>query len=240
MLKFIKTLLNAVQFWTRKEIKAGIKEVPQYLSDWSQNDPTAPDYVKNRTHWEENSLGPIIKEMTVTISEDGGYEKLTETCPKIIPGQTYAVILNGATYECVARLYNDANALIGNGTIYGDGYEANGEPFSCDWYDDGTIYLNAAKSGTYTVSIYGFLTVIHKIDKKFIDMPDLPDNLATTDDLAAVQSTANNKMDKNNPTGNGSFSMNRKPGTTVGTNSHAEGYQTTASSYCAHAEGYYT
>lgn len=45
------------------------------------------------------------------------------------------------------------------------------------------------------------------------------------------------KMDKNNPTGTGSFSLNRKPGTVVGANSHAEGSDATASGWYSHAEG---
>lgn len=47
-------------------------------------------------------------------------------------------------------------------------------------------------------------------------------------------------MDKNNPVGTGSFSMNRKTNTTIGTYSHAEGYNTTASGNTSHAEGYVT
>lgn len=61
----------------------------------------------------------------------------------------------------------------------------------------------------------------------------------------------NNKMDKNNPTGTGSFSLNRKSDTVVGdysfaegsngqatgTASHAEGNSTTASGGGSHAEG---
>ena len=45
------------------------------------------------------------------------------------------------------------------------------------------------------------------------------------------------KMDANNPVGTGSFSMNRKSGTVVGNNSHAEGTNTTASGFSSHAEG---
>lgn len=47
-------------------------------------------------------------------------------------------------------------------------------------------------------------------------------------------------MSKNNPTGTGSFSLNRKAGTTVGSYSHAEGYNTEASKDSSHAEGYNT
>lgn len=59
---------------------------------------------------------------------------------------------------------------------------------------------------------------------------------------------------QNDPTGTGSLSLNRRAGTTIGTNSvamgtdtaasgkcsHAEGCYTTASGYTSHAEGYYT
>ena len=48
------------------------------------------------------------------------------------------------------------------------------------------------------------------------------------------------KMDKTNPTGTGSFSMNRLEGSTIGSKSHAEGDNTTASGEASHAEGYYT
>ena len=56
----------------------------------------------------------------------------------------------------------------------------------------------------------------------------------------SISAVTDNKMDKTNPTGTGSFSMNRKAGTVVGVNSHAEGYNTTASGGYSHAEGYYT
>lgn len=44
-------------------------------------------------------------------------------------------------------------------------------------------------------------------------------------------------LEKTNPTGTGSFSMNRKADTAVGDCSHAEGYDTTASGGYSHAEG---
>lgn len=45
------------------------------------------------------------------------------------------------------------------------------------------------------------------------------------------------KMNKENPTGTGSFSLNRKADTTVGAYSFAEGYNTTASGDYSHTEG---
>lgn len=46
-----------------------------------------------------------------------------------------------------------------------------------------------------------------------------------------------NFLDKKNPTGTGSFSMNRMDGSTIGDYSHAEGYNATASAKSSHAEG---
>ena len=72
--------------------------------------------------------------------------------------------------------------------------------------------------------------------------------------FTGVNNSLNTKMDKSNPVGTGSFSLNRKSGTTVGQRSfaegtnctasggqaHAEGDSTTASGYNSHAEGSYT
>ena len=53
----------------------------------------------------------------------------------------------------------------------------------------------------------------------------------------SISAVTDNKMDKTNPVGTGSFSMNRKAGTVIGTNSHTEGFNTTASGESSHAEG---
>jgi hypothetical protein len=45
------------------------------------------------------------------------------------------------------------------------------------------------------------------------------------------------KMEADNPTGTGAFSMGRKEGSEIGENSHAEGKNTIASDACSHAEG---
>lgn len=55
-----------------------------------------------------------------------------------------------------------------------------------------------------------------------------------------VVTDLSDKMDKVDPVGTGSLSMNRKENTTVGLNSATEGTNNTASDDNAHAEGYYT
>ena len=80
------------------------------------------------------------------------------------------------------------------------------------YYSDNTLDLSdgSIEAGEYSVSIT-------KVDTK----PSI-------------------KMDKVNPTGVGSFSLNRKNGTVVGAYSHAEGRSATASGHYSHAEGFNT
>lgn len=55
--------------------------------------------------------------------------------------------------------------------------------------------------------------------------------------IAKAQKTADAKANTANPVFTGSFSQNRKGNTTVGPDSHSEGYNTTASGLYSHAEG---
>lgn len=125
---------------------------------------------------------------------------------------------------------------------------------TADWNENDSSKSSHVKNRTHWEEQDG---TVHKLDKKYLD---LPTNLATTDDVqeavdlaneaqntanmavtnaAAAQSTADGKMDKSNPVGIGSFSMNRKADTTIGPYSHAEGYYNTASGWNSHAEGEY-
>ena len=200
----------------------------------------------SRTHWEEVEEVEILAETTVTISEDNSDAALPKTT-QLTVGKTYFVILDGVSYECAAWYSYDEDAvIIGNGAIFG-GEGGNSEPFSCDSYSSGDIYLNTEKAGTYTISISTKENIIHKLDKKYL--PDeviegvgIANNAQATANNAQTaannaQTTANSKMNASNPVGTGSFSMGRKANSVVGNYSHSEGYSTTASSNCSHAEG---
>ena len=78
--------------------------------------------------------------------------------------------------------------------------------------------------------------------------PIYPTTTLMTDTAGAVMDCTYNRdinaafagsgfMSVENPSGTGSFSMNRKANTTIGEYSHAEGYNTTASGKYSHAEG---
>ena len=70
-------------------------------------------------------------------------------------------------------------------------------------------------------------TTKKKYDIKLLPEELLPESCATKSEIAS----------KNNPVFTGSFSQNRRPNTTIGDYSHAEGSNTTASGDYSHAEG---
>ena len=70
-----------------------------------------------------------------------------------------------------------------------------------------------------------------------VDLKADKSEVETSLGLKADKSDVETKMDKTNPTGTGSFSLNRKSATQVGEYSFAEGHNTTASGKYSHAEG---
>ena len=84
----------------------------------------------------------------------------------------------------------------------------------------------------WIVSISTTQTVIHKLDSKYLN---LPTNLATTDD---VDNLDNTKIDKLNPVGTGSFSMNRAEGSIVGDYSATLGAENVARDAYTFAAGH--
>lgn len=179
-----------------------------------------------------------------------GAQTLTKSCIGYCPfydnidnfnleaGQTYTVVWDDEVYSCTAKNIGEDGACIGN-LIYAyvDGWDVpvknTNEPFliATDGNFSG-IYLDSKES--HTVYVFTTKTVVHKLDSKYLN---LPENLATTDNIEEVWAYADGKMNKSNPQGTGSFSMNRRPQTAIGAYSHAEGYNATANGYCSHAEG---
>ena len=222
MNEFTRTIINGLKAYIQKS-----------RGNWNQNDETAVDYIKNRTHWSEVSLVKILPETTVDIASN--YKKISNNITLEL-GKTYNVIFNGKEYECIAW-FNGEAILIGNGSIYGGTDVAsgnvggNGEPFSCDSYENGTFYLNVFASGTYTIKISGKDEVIHKIDKKYL--PEISSIKNILDGKAGGSIRTIGAYDE---IGEYAFAEGNET-TASGWSSHTEGYATTASSDCAHAEG---
>ena len=80
-------------------------------SDWGQNDETAKDYVKGRTHWNYVEYVDIPECSLQEVKEEIGNRTL-------IDGETYTVIIDGVEGTYVAHKPNDAYTCIGTADFY--------------------------------------------------------------------------------------------------------------------------
>ena len=188
--------------------------------DWNENDPTKPDYIKNRPFYTGDPVETVlVEERAVSFSLDkseGLYTAIFESTFEAAVGEVYKVSWDGTVYEC-ACVEVPAGTAIGNLSL-GSGIGADtGEPFVMTIRNGhgSIVIMTEDTSASHTFSISGFVAEVVKIDEKY-----LPE-----------------KMNNTNPTGSGSFSLNRKANTTIGVNSFAEGNETTASGLYSHAEG---
>lgn len=129
--------------------------------DWKQNDSTAADYVKNRTHYEESTY-------TDYVLNAGGTEIVGFSIPEV--GETVTVKINGV--ESADTVKTGTSSFIGSykyiGTIDFDSLQAGGT----GWIvaeNQGMVYGFANPDTTMSV----LTTVIHKINDKFINFDGL-------------------------------------------------------------------
>ena len=189
----LKTFYNAL-----------IQKMKGFRGNWEQNDDTADDYIKNRPFYSEGiKETEFFKKSSIDLNDYSKEQILTKL---LIEGQTYQVTWNNKTYSCIA--YNDGwdDICIGNLQIAEDvlnwGFEnrpiSSNEPFFISSYDDDNSVWSVVATkdaDNHTLEIVIVEEVVHKLDKKFIDMPDLPDNLVTEefleDNLANVAFSGN-------------------------------------------------
>lgn len=188
-------------------------------SDWNQNDSTAGNYIKNKPFYEEVTNVAMLPETKFNFGIELTNITLVDSFPYTFNvGQEYTVTLDGETK--VTQAIDDK----GTASIFTASLEEfyNGIGYKLLVYQ-GKLQLatKAFDLAEHTISLIGESSVVHKIDDKYLG--DVPF-----------------KMDKENPTGTGTFSLNRKAGTDVGSNSFAEGTDGTASGIASHAEGYIT
>ena len=137
--------------------------------DWSQNDSTATDYIKNRPFYEgDPSETVFVEESTVSFSGSGGmYSAQIQSNFEATVGETYTVNWDGAAYECVCGDFRNS-LFIGNFSIVGVGSDT-GEPFLME-INNGSgigIYTKDA-SASHTISISGSIAEVIQIPDKYI------------------------------------------------------------------------
>ena len=226
MQNFIKTIINAVQSWTKKEIKNS-------TADWSQNDASAVDYVKNRTHYREN----VVIVPNTSVSQQ--FHLFDNIAEDITENEIYQVIFDDEIYECCAT--------SGRFTSINDQ-----QYFFIEYYEN-NIILYLLDNEEHTISIQGpsikKLQSIYMPDDIFTRQRSFNFGYNTTasgdsshaEGNSTTASGSNSHAEGSDTTASGDSSHAEGISTTAsGSNSHAECSSTTASGYSSHAEGLYT
>lgn len=138
-------------------------------SDWNQNDETAADYVKNRTHWEEFSA--IVEEQTIegfSVMEDPIYAVQNPFVFTPAVGDKYIVHWDGDEYNVDAKEL-DGMICIGNEN-YVNMISGGDIPFAIIFAGSDVFVSTESTAASHTICIEG--EVVHKLDKKY-----LPDDI---------------------------------------------------------------
>ena len=158
---------SSYQLYPRNEEFAKRSEGVQ--PDWNQNDDTQPDYVKNRPFYMLDHVETVLmEEITVSFSKSSGlYGAEFPSTFEATVGETYKVYWDGSVYECVCVDFNGI-LTIGNLSIMGTGSDT-GEPFFMNIHNgEGILIGTSDTSYAHTFSISGFISVIKKIDRKYL------------------------------------------------------------------------
>ena len=210
-----------------------------------------PKYIKDMYYEYMGANTDLVLDAYLVAEEDNQWFNFSQFYLEnfLVEGATYIVNWNDETYTCTAKRNIYGDIYIGNQALYDEEafseiIESN-EPFFLYTFEEEFDYgLCMQTAGEYRIFIKG---TGEKLNQHKIDMKYMPDNI--TYNMRNQQTEINNiydnlnnininsKMDKENPTGTGSFSMNRKANTTIGNYSHAEGNRNEASGSCSHAEG---
>lgn len=150
-------------------------------SDWNQNDPTAKDYVRNRTHYVSQENGVIVPEQEVTTAVQNNLNAVilnsfdSDALQKLYDSKddtTLDVVFDGASYPC-KWLEEGGNRIpvFGNLAILNPSVTDTGEPFAffvVQAENDIAITIICKVAGTHTVAVSYQQDVVHTLDRKYM------------------------------------------------------------------------
>ena len=168
------------------EVKAEIAAIPH--ADWNQNDETAADYVKNRTHYDNSSIEYLLENvamsnMTSQAMGAGHIEYPDGVVPTWEVGKTYYLDFNGATYTSLPAeedrivfmdIVHPSDSQYSQLNVY---FKKNYIE-TLGFYDKNYDWENS----NLTLSVYSGTTDIKQLDEKFI-----PDTIARVASVEAVE-----------------------------------------------------
>ena len=155
--------------------------------DWYQNDVSAPDHVKNRTHWDQPEISDVIfQQDDVELYDATDFLQSKQSLvlsEELVVGDTYNVNIDGVDHYVVSYTQHSDVCL---GKEWPDRFTLFGRGSSV------TLYLNQFHYGsTVRLTVTHIITPskIHKLDPKYLPNADLE---ITVNDYPNVKITAEN------------------------------------------------
>ena len=211
----------------------------QLQADWNQSDESAPDYVKNRTHYSERTIGELFNEEVFI--EMGGH--ISEDLINLVLGGEYYVNIDNRFWDgLIARevLLNEAPSIaIGNLTLIADVEDEQNSHLPFCIYETPTftefgIVMDTSDDGYYNIAIGGTQETVKVIDSKFL--PKSVTNLVAGELPGSLRTIHARPDDEEYKLGFGALATGYYSEAS-GVYSHAEGYASVASEWGSHAEG---
>lgn len=150
----------------------------QVQADWTQNDETAADFVKNRpcyTEWKAGTYFDVTLDKE-TATQGGvfiyridnneiNWDMLDKTDNQLfVKGRKYNIVFDGVTYTSTA-----GDDMIGNGHLYYEELEDNGMPFVVSAANGVTLACKTA--GEHSIKVTGEIPTYYKLDKRYYNKP---------------------------------------------------------------------
>lgn len=152
-------------------------------ADWNQNDDTALDYVKNRTHWTEGSTGVI--ERSWTLDNSNGWMGGTDLEFATLFHENYkSAVLSSNPETYIENITGTQGYVFDEWYTYVFKKNSNGsnQLYVRIYHDNGvltgqySVGEEMASWSTATITITYNNEVVHQLDEKFI-----PDTIASKD-----------------------------------------------------------
>ena len=185
-----KTLLSQVLTNAGESAEKYIEDISaRSKPDWNQNNPDADDYIKNRPFYEEATTSTILSRIEFNY---GMYRGPIDNL--FIENETYNVLWDDVEYKCLAGIDGTGAIYIGNQSVaLGHGAPPfpetimSNEPFFMVSYTSkeglNMIDIFTIDPDFHAVEIIGNIIEIHKIDKKYLPIKDLVNEI-----IAAIPS----------------------------------------------------
>lgn len=178
-----RTPIKGIDYYTEEEKQELIGEIKDDISvvngDLNQNDETAPDYVKNRTHYEipKVILGEAHKTEEETTMENGfdGICDVYIDKSLVEVGKEYKYTINGQSGTFIFNNeYMNFGGAAGQVFDFGDNYD-----WQTSWAYGSTIDIILYDGGE-----------VKQLDEKYI-----PDTIARVSDVQAMIGTVNDELE---------------------------------------------